>query len=532
MELNFRMIVQHFSQFKPEFWESNPEALIRGVRFCKKSQTDFDPELLYLCPVVSDFPKTITPQLVNLAVFCDPNTGSEIPGLDAEFLETKNIMRFTAAPDLMVFYEEVSDLILAENQLIDAHTQLLEALVSNKGLQHLIDVASEIFGNPLLLGDSHYKTLAYTRDQVLDDPCWQKMVTQGFTTSEDLAFFKSKGIMSALLSRKTPCFVSKDLNLSKYSVMVITVRFKDKSIGTLAAFDSAKPLKLSDQKLLTIISNVISTEIQKSTFDQNNSVLLEENLVKDLILENHTSEFEILSRARALNWNPEFCHVLYIKLSPDQNDMASIFYLKDEIHSFFPKARSAVYDGHIVLITDDNIPSFLTSDAHIKFEKFLRKHRLIAGFSFGYFNLKNTGAHFRQAKKAITLGITQEPKKIIHLYENSVIRDFLSFSGDEYPLTDLCHPLLLQLLDYDQSHQASFLSTLYVFVLHNGNMTASAKSLGIHPNTLKYRIKKIEEITNRRFADHCIFIQLHFSFKILAYSGKISEHSNLGITID
>jgi hypothetical protein len=60
------------------------------------------------------------------------------------------------------------------------------------------------------------------------------------------------------------------------------------------------------------------------------------------------------------------------------------------------------------------------------------------------------------------------------------------------------HAMLLQpLMDYDAKHGSDLVRTLDVFLSHTGQWTASASALGVHVNTLRYRLARIEKFTGR-----------------------------------
>jgi hypothetical protein len=53
------------------------------------------------------------------------------------------------------------------------------------------------------------------------------------------------------------------------------------------------------------------------------------------------------------------------------------------------------------------------------------------------------------------------------------------------------------LLAYDAEHGTELVRTLDVFLTHCGQWTASAHELGVHVNTLRYRLTRIEKVTRR-----------------------------------
>ena len=57
--------------------------------------------------------------------------------------------------------------------------------------------------------------------------------------------------------------------------------------------------------------------------------------------------------------------------------------------------------------------------------------------------------------------------------------------------------LLGPLLAYDQQHKAELLPTLREFLACSGSWNACAARMYVHVNTVRYRIRRIEELTGR-----------------------------------
>ena len=57
--------------------------------------------------------------------------------------------------------------------------------------------------------------------------------------------------------------------------------------------------------------------------------------------------------------------------------------------------------------------------------------------------------------------------------------------------------LLDPLIEYDASHDANLMETLDEYLSANGHWNVAAANLGLHVNTLRYRVTRIEEVTKR-----------------------------------
>ncbi|MDT7628887.1 MAG: hypothetical protein QOI50_817 [Pseudonocardiales bacterium] len=86
------------------------------------------------------------------------------------------------------------------------------------------------------------------------------------------------------------------------------------------------------------------------------------------------------------------------------------------------------------------------------------------------------------------------------------IADLRSFAGE----------VLGELLDEDNAGGAEYLSTLSVYFQENSSPRRTAQRLHVHPNTVSYRIRRIEEITGLSFGLHRDRLMAEVAVEILA----------------
>ncbi len=68
---------------------------------------------------------------------------------------------------------------------------------------------------------------------------------------------------------------------------------------------------------------------------------------------------------------------------------------------------------------------------------------------------------------------------------------------DDQARDSLLSIFIQPLEDYDATHDSDLVTTLDAFLSSNGHWTETARQLGLHVNTLRYRISRIDEITGR-----------------------------------
>ena len=68
---------------------------------------------------------------------------------------------------------------------------------------------------------------------------------------------------------------------------------------------------------------------------------------------------------------------------------------------------------------------------------------------------------------------------------------------DDAALEAISRGLLDPLLDYDRRQHGDLLASLRAYLEHNGNWEAAARALTVHRHTLRYRIRRVAELTGR-----------------------------------
>jgi purine catabolism regulator len=72
----------------------------------------------------------------------------------------------------------------------------------------------------------------------------------------------------------------------------------------------------------------------------------------------------------------------------------------------------------------------------------------------------------------------------------------LSLQGDR-AVELFCDSTLGQLIAHDGAHGSALIESLRAYIEANGRWAEAATELSVHRHTLRYRIRKIEELTGR-----------------------------------
>jgi purine catabolism regulator len=91
----------------------------------------------------------------------------------------------------------------------------------------------------------------------------------------------------------------------------------------------------------------------------------------------------------------------------------------------------------------------------------------------------------------------------------------LLFAMAQHPeLSDYYRGTVGDLLAYDERSSAELMGTLDAFFAANGSPTETAQRLGLHRNTVLYRLRRIEDVGHLRLEDPATRLNLHLCLRI------------------
>ena len=160
----------------------------------------------------------------------------------------------------------------------------------------------------------------------------------------------------------------------------------------------------------------------------------------------------------------------------------------DTLNTLFP---------HILNYIKENYPNYIVNIGIGTRQKSLEKYKL----------------SYEQASKCINLAIKQKQKNMIYYYEQLGLYQLFYDINNKTLLENFVHNILYSLMAYDKKYNTNLIQTLEVYLNKNCNLNQTAETLFIHRNTIKYRLQRIEKITNTSLDD--AFTRLNFFNAIL-----------------
>ncbi|OAT84826.1 PucR family transcriptional regulator [Desulfotomaculum copahuensis] len=145
--------------------------------------------------------------------------------------------------------------------------------------------------------------------------------------------------------------------------------------------------------------------------------------------------------------------------------------------------------------------------------------RFIAGIGNVYPSPSDLFRSYQEAKLAVELGPVRNPARDVFTFAQlGVIRLIHDLQADR--LEEFQREMLEPLFKYDQANGTELVSTLHSFFNSGGRLKEAAGQMFLHPNTLRYRLKKVEELLGASLDDLETCLNLFAALK----AGALLEH--------
>jgi len=121
---------------------------------------------------------------------------------------------------------------------------------------------------------------------------------------------------------------------------------------------------------------------------------------------------------------------------------------------------------------------------------------------------------YQNARTALEIGRSQKGAGSRSTFASTGIYQLLiSLSNNSFS-TELMHDTMGVIAAYDKNNGLDLLHTLSSYLIHQGNVSQTARVLNLHRQSLLYRLRKIESLTNRSLNDPDDIFLLQFCLKL------------------
>ncbi len=503
MKIPMETILDYVSYLNPEFFLMDRNIWINGVKLMPENHK-LDSGFLYLSAPSA---KVLPPDHPPILYVKPLNDKTQIPHDNCIILNTD-------VPLSAVFNELLGSINLVNSWVYEVELSLSR----NEGVQVLMDISTRVFGNPIAIMTSAFKTVAATWDFEPSDIVFWELLSLGYLTNETYRKLKERNYFAQqYMDGNAHIFKPDDLNSSDVALTTINDENSPCFIVLMLCEHTAMTpgvLQIYNyfvEKLCTYLKPTAnSSDHYKEQFD---------TFIVDIIEERITNIREIIERS--LVYPPMFQAGHYtISISHESSTALYLEHALQNLVTLFPGTHIMLHDKHILMFLTKHATPEKNSSFFDILDNYLQINRAFAGVSDGFSGIENLQTSYRQANDCLSIGRklnlsgrsanylsnAEERYRIFHFSEHHV---YLLLKNKHHELS-----VLEKIKRHDIEHNTDYYRILYVFLNYDRQFTKTSALLHMHRNNVIYHIGRICDIFELDLDDPELRLRLLILYKL------------------
>ena len=414
-------------------------------------------------------------------------------------------------------YEElkkVNEILIEQHKVLtrslEIHKQLTELALTGKGIEAICHTLTDIIDNPVQVEDQNFEVIATTMDKMI----------HSFISGKDLMERKEFDVQIKILFQdKKPVELFLDSDTIQYMVPIIA---GETILGLIITVLVKKKLSQLDRVALEQGATIIALEMLKQRATIAHFRRLKENFIEQILEKNYESEEWIQHRAMQLNFNlKDTYELLIVDIEPVIHEKSRPeFYqeIKEFCENFSPNNIVIIkYNFLLILVTvnekDEGKGKAFAELLKKKLFSLARDGRWWIALGTKCNKLSDCYLSYHKALTALEIIKALGFEKIVIDSNNLGIFSILEINTQRF--AEFTQKTLGPLLEYDRRHKTQLIETLMLYYKYNGNVLKAARKGYLNPSTLKYRLRRIQEITGLDLKDTETSLQLQIALKLV-----------------
>lgn len=410
-----------------------------------------------------------------------------------------------------------------------AHNELTNACLRGGGFQSIADILAHYVARPVAILDRWQEPLAVAAQgqetAVVERVA--KAAASHFETHRGEPVSPAHGWCR--LTVPDPAQTD-----SEHRVVVAPIASSGLRHGVIAILE--KPQRPITDREMVVLAHACTTaafEFRKQSEIEQLQRRFANDFLNDVLSGNIESREALLRRARSMGWKMEgtffllICDIdrfesYYLQTPPHVGDRR-VLELKEQfvraVRGFFPEPDILMMDQSdsvAILLPEAKVASLGGAKALAGLAKRLCKYvherlpeiTVSIGIAAKDREATDLALSAREARTALRLGRRVHGKGSVMCYDELGLHQLLE-SVPATALQSFWQDTIGRLQEYDAKRGTELVKTLETYFLCNERATVTHRRLHVHPNTLKYRLKKIEELTHlsvRRSEDKLLLL--------------------------
>ncbi len=345
---------------------------------------------------------------------------------------------------------------------------------------------------------------------------------------------------TALLKSKRSLGMTRELDQVVLPCIVAPIILNGELEGYLTCWQTVRTFTQMDLAVLERVIPLLALQILEIKTRIEVEQKYKNDFMSGILLGNIPSGEEIIEKSRLYHWDLTLDYVVslfdtdhFARLIENQlRDEVSIQGFKQRWLRNVERLAKAEFQRAIVILWNDKFVVLCPYDSREDTAKVIDRVKVMiegiqkkllreipgvtftVGISRPYPGVSGLREGYAEATKAIQLGRPVYGRNTCIYFGELGVYRFLSQVKDDVDLKSFYDETVGQLLAYDLTHDTHLTESLVAYFNKNFNVVDAAKDLFVHPNTLKYRLQRIEEITGCYLHEAEGRLKLHLGLKI------------------
>ncbi len=402
-----------------------------------------------------------------------------------------------------------------------------ELILQAEDIHKATELISSKLGNPVIIENKNFELISYSSTFDKIDQTQQKTILSKKCPIFIIDRLKKEGIVHRLEKDPDPIRVQAMEELGFHQRVVIAAKYLGNTMGYIWIQESRHLLQNEELAFLEDISPHLGNLINDAYARVNVKKGKKEEVLWRLLQHEYGSESQLRHEASLVKLTlPErFTVAVYSITSPHYKPML------DHLERLVQDSRlhtniytlKTEYQMILVLYGKADKPFTTLELARNLTEKVKEQtgeeqfYNFLIGMGKEYTSLYQMRKSFLEALEVIETAnfIGPRPESMPREFAQLGIYRYLPTLYEKNTSKDYYSDDLLSLIKNDAAKQTDLLRTLEVFLANDGKGKQTANELFIHPNTLNYRIKKIQELTSIDFNDFNMKVYLYTELLLL-----------------
>ncbi|SHI17772.1 XylR N-terminal domain-containing protein [Desulfosporosinus lacus] len=387
------------------------------------------------------------------------------------------------------------------------HDHLAGLVIENSGLQKIVTMIGQAIGLPVWIEDEGFGVLAKTRVSEKIQQISSRELFADFFENRSLEGFYSKKEVTVFQT------VDKNGNTIKRGIMPIIA--SKEILGFLTVDLTLNQLSEEQNLILRDASIVIALEILKQKVLIDNKKRLKKNLLDEWLFSKTMNEEQVQDWVFKLELTLDFpLNILVLEF--EGTGIGQISKCVNEIMNVLPpNGVLGSHENKLVVILGKGSDNLITS---IKNKLISSLHQYTYLKWWLTIGAKSNSIMETRQKYNNACSVNQMMKNLnkdntCFDYRDLGIYGMLGIEPERF--TWFARKVLGQVMDYDKKHNSELISTLRLYFESNQNIQAASRRGYVNDGTIKYRLKRIQEISNMDLTNPEITLQVQLALKFI-----------------